>query len=132
MSSKKKKTKTKVVGGVQHCVEYIFPIDRNNIAVKIKTTKRFISRNSCFKLKYESLDKTAVKSIDPKSDPKSDKQLLFTQQNQRKDSFNRFGDDLTELLLSYLSLKQKFSFECVCKQWKGLIYNRQLFTNAFK
>ena len=116
---KKKTIKTK-----ETCVEYIFPIDTNNMRVKIKSTERFICKHFCFKLKYNSLAKTLVKSIDPQSE-----EQLFTQRNQAKDSFNRFGDDLSELLLSYLPLKQKLTFECVCKQWKQLIYNRQFSLN---
>jgi hypothetical protein len=45
--------------------------------------------------------------------------------NYSKDSFDRFGDDLCQLLLSYLSVEQKFRFECVSKQWKSLIFNKQ-------
>src|SRR5882757_1646852 len=41
------------------------------------------------------------------------------------DSFERFGDDLCELLLSYLSVKQKKRFECVSKQWQRLVFNKQ-------
>ncbi|CAG2106090.1 unnamed protein product [Medioppia subpectinata] len=40
-----------------------------------------------------------------------------------KDSFARFGDDLCELLLSYLTASEKFSCECVCKQWQRLVFN---------
>ena len=43
----------------------------------------------------------------------------------RRDSFVRFGDDLSQLLLSYLPLKDKFGFESVSKQWKRLIFNGQ-------
>ena len=42
-----------------------------------------------------------------------------------KSSFDRFGDDLIELVLSYLSLKKCFRFRCVSKQWKRLIFNKQ-------
>jgi len=42
-----------------------------------------------------------------------------------KDSFDRFGDDLCELLLSYLTFDQKLNFECVSRQWKRLIFNKQ-------
>jgi hypothetical protein len=42
-----------------------------------------------------------------------------------KDSFDRFGDDLCELLLSYLRVEQKLFYECVSKQWKTLIFNKQ-------
>ncbi|CAG2159133.1 unnamed protein product [Oppiella nova] len=38
-----------------------------------------------------------------------------------KDSFNRFGDDLCGLLLSYLPLKESFGVKCVSKQWQRLV-----------
>ena len=44
-----------------------------------------------------------------------------------KDSFDRFGDDLTEVLLSYLSIKNCFDLRYVSKQWKSLIFNKQNF-----
>src|SRR5690348_7145073 len=44
---------------------------------------------------------------------------------QKKNSFDRFGDDLTELILSYLSFEDKFRFECVSKRFKRLIFNKQ-------
>ncbi len=44
-------------------------------------------------------------------------------------SFDRFGDDLCQLLFSYLTAKQKLRFECVSKQWKNLIFNKQLILN---
>jgi hypothetical protein len=40
-------------------------------------------------------------------------------------SFDRFGDDLCELLLNYLPVIDKIRLECVSKQWKSLIFNRQ-------
>jgi len=42
-----------------------------------------------------------------------------------KDSFDRFGDDLCQLLLSYLSLKDRFRYECLSKQWQRVIYRTQ-------
>jgi hypothetical protein len=42
-----------------------------------------------------------------------------------KQSFDRFGDDLCQLLLSYLSISDKIRFECVSKQWQRLIFNSQ-------
>jgi hypothetical protein len=39
-------------------------------------------------------------------------------------SFDRFGDDLCELLLSYLPISDKINFECVSKQWNRLIFNK--------
>jgi hypothetical protein len=53
-----------------------------------------------------------------------------------KNSFERFGDDLCQLLLSYLSFEDKLKFECVSKQWKSLIFNKvfkfQLINSKFK
>ena len=42
-----------------------------------------------------------------------------------KDSMDRFGDDLTELILSYLWFEDKFRLECVSKQWKRCVFQRQ-------
>ncbi|CAG2163787.1 unnamed protein product [Oppiella nova] len=42
-----------------------------------------------------------------------------------KDSLDRFGDDLYELLLSYLSFKDRFRCECVSKQSKRCIFTTQ-------
>ena len=41
------------------------------------------------------------------------------------DSFDRFGDDLTELILSYLTFEDKVRLECVSKQWRRLVFNKQ-------
>jgi hypothetical protein len=42
-----------------------------------------------------------------------------------KDSFSRFGGDLCQHLLSYLTLKDRFRFECVSKEWQTLVYETQ-------
>lgn len=42
-----------------------------------------------------------------------------------KTSFERFGDDLTELILSYLPFADKLRLECVCRQWRRLIFQKQ-------
>ena len=42
-----------------------------------------------------------------------------------KSSFDRFGDDLIELVLSYISFEDSFQYKCVSKQWKRLIFNKQ-------
>src|ERR1700742_1219806 len=42
-----------------------------------------------------------------------------------KDSFERFGDDLTEVILSYLRLKDKFRFECISKQWQRFVFSAE-------
>lgn len=41
-----------------------------------------------------------------------------------KDSFERFGDDLTQVLLSYLKVEERLRFESVSKQWKTLLFNK--------
>ena len=43
----------------------------------------------------------------------------------RKNSFDRFGDDLIELVLSYISFEDSFQYKCVSKQWKRLVFNKQ-------
>jgi hypothetical protein len=40
-------------------------------------------------------------------------------------SFDRFNDDLCEVLVSYLSISDKIRLECVSKHWKNLIFNKQ-------
>ena len=44
-----------------------------------------------------------------------------------KNSFDRLGDDLTELILQYLTFEDKVRLECVSKQWRRLIYNKQFY-----
>lgn len=41
-----------------------------------------------------------------------------------KTSFDRFGDDLMELIVSYLSIADKFRFECLSKRIQSLIFNK--------
>src|ERR1700755_115650 len=41
-----------------------------------------------------------------------------------KSSFERFGDDLTEVIVSYLTTEEKFRFECLSKQWQRLVFNK--------
>ena len=52
----------------------------------------------------------------------------------RRDSFERLGDDLSEEVISYLSLKDKFRFECLSKRWQRLVFNKvfELKTNEAK
>ena len=42
-----------------------------------------------------------------------------------KNSFDRFGDNLTELILQYLTFEDKVRLECVSKQWRRLVFNKQ-------
>ena len=53
------------------------------------------------------------------------KMAMLTKETDHKYSFDRIDDDLCEVLLSYLSLEQKFRFECVSKQFKRCVYQRQ-------
>ena len=46
-------------------------------------------------------------------------------QQFRADSFDRFGDDLCEELLSFMSFEDKIRLECVAKQWSRLVFNKQ-------
>src|ERR1700679_3939271 len=46
-------------------------------------------------------------------------------QNYAKDSFDRFGDDLCQYLLTYLSLEDRFRFQCLSKQWQRVVYHTQ-------
>src|SRR5690349_14078889 len=41
------------------------------------------------------------------------------------DSFDRFGDDLSEVLLTHLPLKDKIRLQCVSKQWRRTLFQRQ-------
>ncbi len=42
-----------------------------------------------------------------------------------KYSFDRYGDDMCELILSYLSFEDKIRFECVSTQFCRLVYQKQ-------
>jgi hypothetical protein len=44
--------------------------------------------------------------------------------NYKRNSFDRFGDDFCELILSYLCLEDKMRFECLNSQWNRCIFNR--------
>jgi len=53
--------------------------------------------------------------------------------NSNRDSFShRICDDLCEVLLSYLSFEDKIRFECVSKQWKKLIFNKQFIIEVYQ
>ena len=46
--------------------------------------------------------------------------------NYRRDSFeNRFCDDLSQVLLQFLPIKDKFKLECVSKQFQRTVFQRQ-------
>jgi hypothetical protein len=51
----------------------------------------------------------------------------------KRDSFSdRICDDLCEVLLSYLSFEDKIRFECVSKQWRKLIFNKQYIIKIYR
>ena len=43
----------------------------------------------------------------------------------RMTQWTRFGDDLTEEILQYLTLEDKVRFECMSKQWQRCVFQRQ-------
>ena len=49
----------------------------------------------------------------------------FNGRQYSRDSFDRFGDDLTELILSFMTFEDKIRFECVSKQWQRFVFNKQ-------
>ncbi|XP_054159526.1 uncharacterized protein LOC128957739 [Oppia nitens] len=66
---------------------------------------------------------------------KSRLRRYLTIHSQRRQSFDRFGDDLSQLLLSYLSIDDKLRFESVSKQWHRLILqtvDEIIFNNNFR
>ena len=50
---------------------------------------------------------------------------MYDKYGYRKDLMDRFGDDLTEEVLQYLKFEDKVRLECVSKQWRRLVYNKQ-------
>ncbi|XP_054155927.1 uncharacterized protein LOC128954376 [Oppia nitens] len=44
-----------------------------------------------------------------------------------KDSFDRFGDDLAKLLLTYLPIENKLRLQSVSKQWLALIFTSETY-----
>ena len=46
-----------------------------------------------------------------------------------KNSFDRFGDDLTEEILQYLTFEDKIRLECVSKKWQRCVYRKQFRIN---
>ncbi|CAG2106654.1 unnamed protein product, partial [Medioppia subpectinata] len=67
----------------------------------------------------------AIPKCDPRLDnemPSGSDSVMSSRQVYAKDSMDRFGDDLSEVLLSYLSLKDRFITECVSKQWQRVVF----------
>ena len=42
-----------------------------------------------------------------------------------KSSFDRFGDHLVEVVLSYLSIEDKIIFDCISRQFRRTVYRKQ-------
>ena len=42
-----------------------------------------------------------------------------------KNSMDRFGDDLTEEVLQYLTFEDKIRLECVSEQWQRCVFNKK-------
>ena len=59
--------------------------------------------------------------IDENSSPK----IFYTKDGYRRDSMDRFGDDMCELILSELNFEEKVRLECVSKQWKRCVFQRE-------
>lgn len=57
------------------------------------------------------------------NDTKSERRLSVRYASP--DSFDRFDNELCELLLSFLSFEEKIKYECVSRQWRKCIFNRQ-------
>ena len=51
---------------------------------------------------------------------RNDRQKVYA-----KNSMDRFGDDLTEEILQYMTFEDKIRLECVSKQWKRCVFQRQ-------
>ena len=50
--------------------------------------------------------------------------IIADEEKSLKTSFDRFGDDLSELIVSYLTIEDKFRFQCLSKQWRRLVFNK--------
>ena len=56
----------------------------------------------------------------------NERNVELIEDNYRRDSFDdRFCDDLSEVLLQFLSFEDKLRFECVSKQFQRTVFQRQ-------
>ena len=53
-------------------------------------------------------------------DPINGRQVMYA-----KDSMERMGDDLTEVIVSYLTFADRVRLECMSRQWRSFIYRKQ-------
>ena len=56
----------------------------------------------------------------------NDTRKLVVRKVFSKNSFDRFGDDLIELIVGHLPIKEKFKFECLSIRIQSLIFNKQI------
>ncbi|CAG2102113.1 unnamed protein product [Medioppia subpectinata] len=77
-------------------------------------SKSLYSRHITQQMKYK---KTSLATTDDGNEDISQQPQIYA-----KDSLDRFGDDLCQLLLSYLSLEDRFRLECVSKQFQRTVF----------
>ena len=77
----------------------------------------------------EQLEETIECQTEYQSLSKEEMPMKSMSRVYARDSMERFGDDLTELILSYLLFTDKLRLECVSKQWRRLVYNKQVELN---
>ncbi|CAG2106077.1 unnamed protein product [Medioppia subpectinata] len=65
--------------------------------------------------------KTSLESIDDGNEDNKQPKIYA------KNSMNRFGDDMYGLILSYLSLEDRFQLECVSKQFQRTVFGSVVF-----
>ncbi|CAG2116590.1 unnamed protein product [Medioppia subpectinata] len=61
--------------------------------------------------------KTSLETTDDGEDEDTQQPKIYA-----KNSLDRFGDDMCGLLLSYLTFEDRFSFECVSKQFRRTVF----------
>ncbi|CAG2112357.1 unnamed protein product, partial [Medioppia subpectinata] len=61
--------------------------------------------------------KTSLETTDDGNEDNRQQPKIYS-----KDSLDRFGDDLCELLLSYFPFKDRFRCECVSKQFQRTVF----------
>ena len=78
------------------------------------------------------MEKQSDEDIDETSDETMDCQEMTSKLNIKdekkvyaKDSMDRFGDDLTEEIIQYLTFRDKVRLEFVSKQWRRLLFYKQ-------
>ena len=81
----------------------------------------------------------SVNNNNKQMNERKDNSLISLSEIYGKNSFDRFGDDLSEVLLNYLSFEDKIGLECVSKQFQRhicsnqteLVLNQKLFQGLY-